>query len=155
MDVTESGTSNFLASGGIPPNGPSASFTPAQARAATAGFVPDVHRPESYQWNIGIEHEFGSNYVFESRYLGTRGLDFLFRINSISSPIVNASNALPVYWSMPSQATLNSLPNTLGALNTIANSAAGGLVPGYFQAGFNSVITVVHALWKFGLPWLG
>lgn len=144
VDVTGSGTSNFLASGGIPPTGPSASFTPAQARAATAGYVPDVHRPESYQWNIGIEHEFGSNYVFESRYLGTRGLDLPVQDQLNIVPIVNASNALPVYWSMPSQATLNSLPNTLGALNAIANSAAGGIVPAYFQAGFGSSIMTAY-----------
>jgi hypothetical protein len=142
VDVTESGTSNFLASGGIPPNIPSGgSFTPAQARAATSGFVPDQQqRPKSYQWNFGIEHEFGSNYVFETRYLGTRGIDLPVQDQLNIVPIVNASNALPVFWSMPSQATLNGLPNTLEALNAVANSAAGGLVPAYFNAGFNSSI---------------
>ncbi|MGA8598396.1 MAG: TonB-dependent receptor, partial [Bryobacteraceae bacterium] len=50
VDVTGSGTSNFLANGGIPPSKPSSSYTPAQARALTSGFIPDVRRPESYQW---------------------------------------------------------------------------------------------------------
>ncbi len=40
QDASGNGLPNFLASGGLPPTGPSASFTPAQARAATAGFVP-------------------------------------------------------------------------------------------------------------------
>ena len=31
-------------------------------------------RPESMQWNIGIQHVFHGDYTFESRYLGTRGI---------------------------------------------------------------------------------
>jgi Carboxypeptidase regulatory-like domain len=132
---------NFLATGGIPGSVPSSAYTPAEARAATAGFVPDVQRrPKSYQWNIGIQHEFAGNYVFESRYLGTRGLDLPVQDQLNIVPIVNGSNALPLYWSMPSVATLNSLPNTLGNLDNIANSAAGGIVPAYFNAGFNSSV---------------
>ncbi len=142
VDVTGSGTSNFLASGGIPGSAPSTSYTQAAARAATAGYIPDVQRPKSYQWNFGIEHEFGSNYVFESRYLGTRGIDLPVQDQLNIVPIVNQSNALPLFWSMPSVATLNSLPNNLGTLDDIANSAAGGIVPAYFNAGFGgSVIT--------------
>jgi len=51
-------------------------------------------------------------------------------------PVVNASNALPVYFSAPSQATLNSLTNTLSALTT-AVSNGGEYVPAYAAAGFN------------------
>ena len=132
---------NFLATGGIPGSLPSTTYTPAEARAATAGFIPDVqHRPESYQWNIGIEHEFGGNYVFETRYLGTRGLDLPVQDQLNIVPIVNASNAVPLFWSMPSAATLNSLTNTVDNLEAIAGTAAGGLVPAYFNAGFNSSV---------------
>lgn len=141
VDVTGNGGSNFLANGGIPGTAPSATYTPAAARAATSGFIPDVqHRPESYNWNFGIEHEFATNYVFETRYLGTRGLDLPVQDQLNIVPIVNGSNALPLFWSMPSQATLNSLPNTLENLQAIANTPAGGLVPAYFNAGFNSSI---------------
>ena len=132
---------NFLATGGIPGTLPSSSYTPAEARAATAGFVPDLqHRPESYQWNFGIEHEFAGNYVFETRYLGTRGLDLPVQDQLNIVPIVNASNAVPLFWSMPSQATLNSLTNTVDNLEAIAGTPEGGLVPAYFNAGFNSSI---------------
>lgn len=132
---------NFLATGGIPGTAPSATYTPAGARAATSGFIPDVQqRPESYQWNFGIEHEFGGNYVFETRYLGTRGLYLPVQDQLNIVPIVNGSNALPLFWSMPSAATLNSLSNTLGNLEAIAGTPAGGLVPAYFNAGFNSNI---------------
>lgn len=140
QDVTGNGGSNFLASGGLPPTGPSANFTAAQARKATSGFVPNVQRPESYQWNFGIQHEFANNYVFESRYLGTRGTDLDIQDQLNRQPVVNASNALPVYWSMPSQATLNSLTSTLKTL-TAAYNAHGNIVPAYLSAGFISPIT--------------
>ncbi len=135
QDVTGAGGSNFLVSGGLPPTGPSPNFTAAEARAATAGFVPDVKRPKSYQWNLGIQHEFAGNYVFETRYLGTRGTDLDIQAQLNAQPVVNASNALPVFWSAPSQATLNSLTNTLGALTT-AYANQGDFVPAYYNAGF-------------------
>ncbi len=136
QDVTDNGASNFLASGGLPPNGPSANFTAAQARALTGGFVPNVQRPKSLQWNFGIQHEFAQNYVFETRYLGTRGEFLPVQLQLNAQPVVNASNALPVYWTAPSQATLNALPNTLAALNA-AYSAQGDYIPSYYNAGFH------------------
>jgi hypothetical protein len=140
QDNTGDGGSNFLASGGLPPTGPGANFTPAEARASTGGFVPNVQRPKSYQWNFGIQHEFASHYVFETRYLGTRGTDLDVQNQLDRQPVVNASNALPLFWSMPSQATLNSLPNTLDAINA-AYGGGGNIVPAYAAAGFESIIT--------------
>jgi hypothetical protein len=131
---------NFLAHGGLPSTGPSANFTPAEARAATSGFVPDVKRPKSYQWNLGIQHEFGGNYVFETRYLGTRGTDLDVQDQLDRQPVVNASNALPVFWTMPSAATINSLTNTLQGLNS-AYASGGFIVPAYANAGFAAPIT--------------
>jgi hypothetical protein len=110
------------------------------ARSKTGGYVPNVQRPESYQWNFGIEHEFAGNYVFESRYLGTRGLRLPVQDQINAQPVVNASNALPVYWSAPSQATLNSLTNTLAAINAAYN-AQGDYLPAYKQAGFAPACT--------------
>ncbi len=137
QDVTGNGGSSFLASGGLPPNGPSASFTAAQARQSTGGFVPDVKRPKAIQWNFGIQHEFGGNYVFETRYLGTRGINLPVQVQLNDQPVVNASNALPVYWTAPSAATLNSLTNTLAGLNAIYN-AQGDYLPQYYAAGFHA-----------------
>jgi hypothetical protein len=131
---------HFLANGGLPPTGPSANFTAAEARAATAGYVPNVQRPEAYTWNFDIQHEFASNYVFDIFYLGTRGLHLDVQDQLDRQPVVNASNALPVYWSMPSQAVLNSLTSTQSAL--LAQYAAGGyIVPAYAAAGFSAPIT--------------
>ncbi|HEX4229142.1 MAG TPA: carboxypeptidase regulatory-like domain-containing protein [Bryobacteraceae bacterium] len=140
QDVTGNGGSNFLANGGLPPTGPSANFTAAEARAYTSAYVPNVKRPESYQWSFGIQHEFAGNYLFETRYLGTRGTNLDVQDQLNRQPVVNASNALPVYFTMPSQATLNSLTNTLGGLQAAYN-AGGDYVPAYYNAGFQSIVT--------------
>ncbi len=141
-DQTGNGGSNLLANGGLPGTFNSPTYTTATARAATSGYVPNVHRPESIQWNFGVQHEFAGNYVFETRYVGTRGIDLDVQDQLNIQPVVTPSNALPLYFSMPSQATLNSLTNTLAPLENFYNSPAGGLVPAYYQAGFNqSIIT--------------
>jgi hypothetical protein len=55
-------------------------------------------------------------------------------------PVVNASNALPVYLAAPSQGTLNALPSTLANLNTAVGNG-GYIVPAYANAGFTNPIT--------------
>lgn len=131
---------NFLANGGIPANASASIPEGAAAIAATSGFIPNQKRPESYNWNFGIQHEFASNYVFESRYVGTRGLYLPMQVQLNIQPTVNTSNALPIYTSMPSQATLNSLTSTQAGL-IAAYNAGGYLVPSYAAAGFVSPIT--------------
>jgi len=140
QDVTGQAGSNFLAGGGLPSTGPSASFTVAEARAATSGYVPNVERPEAYNWNFGIQHEFAHNYIFETQYIGTRGLHLDVQTQLNIQPVVNASNAIPVYTTMPSLATLASLTNTYGALSNAYN-AGGNVLPAYANAGFTGLIT--------------
>jgi len=137
QDVTGLGGSNFLASGGLPATGPSANFSAATARSKTSGYVyPVVKRPKSLQWNFGIEHEFRGNYVFETRYVGTRGIDLDTQNQLNRRSRVTAANALPVYSTAPSQAQLDSLTNTLSAI-----TATSSIVPAYLSAGFTSTIT--------------
>ncbi|MBV9613786.1 MAG: TonB-dependent receptor [Acidobacteriaceae bacterium] len=140
LDVTGQAGTGFLAGGGIPA---SASLTPPQgaaARAATSAFIPDQKRPASYTWNFGIQHQFAGNYVFETRYVGTRGLFLPMQVQLNRRAIVNASNALPVFFTRPTQATLNSLTNTFANLQA-AVASAGSLVPAYAQVGFTNTIT--------------
>lgn len=136
VDVTGLDQTGFLAGGGIPANTSVAPPEGAAARAATSGFIPNQQRPEAYNWNFGIQHEFAGNYVFETRYLGTRGLYLPIQIQLNRQPTVNASNALPVFFTMPSQATLDSLTSTLGGLQTAYNNG-GYIVPAYAVNGFN------------------
>lgn len=138
-DVTGASATGFLAGGGIPANSSVAVPQGAAAIAATSGFIPNQKRPESYNWNFGIQHSFGTNYVFESRYVGTRGLYLPMQVQLNRQPVVNASNALPVYTTMPSQAALNSLTSSLAGL--LADYPAGDNVPAYANAGFVNPIT--------------
>ena len=140
VDSTGLSGFGFLAGGGIPPNATLTAPEGMDARNVTSGFIPDQKRPAAYTWNFGIQHEFGNNYVFETRYVGTRGLFLPMQVQLNIQPVVNAANALPVYFSMPSQATLNALPNTLSGLNALYN-ANGKIVPAYADAGFISPIT--------------
>lgn len=140
FDNTGAGASNFLATGGIPPSTPSSSQPVATLRAHTGGYVPNQTRPKSTQWNLDIQREFAKDYVFELGYLGTRGTDLPVQEQINRQPVVNSSNALPVYWSAPSQSVLNSLSSNLRSLNA-ALAAKGNIVPGYLAAGFTGIIT--------------
>ncbi len=140
VDVTGLNKTGFLAGGGIPPNTSVAIPEGAAAIAVTSGFIPNQKRPEAYNWNFGIQHVFAQNYVFESRYVGTRGLFLPMQVQLNRQPTVNSSNALPVYTTMPSQATLNSLTSSLAALQS-AFGNGGNSVPAYANAGFVNPIT--------------
>jgi hypothetical protein len=126
----------FLATGGIAPNATGAVPTVADLRAGTGGYVPDQTRPKAIQWNFGIQHVFAQNYTFDSEYIGTRGINLPVQAQINRQPVVNASNALPVFYSMPSQAVINSLPNTLAGLQSISP-----VIPTYDNAGFTGIIT--------------
>ncbi len=140
VDVTGLNQGGFLAGGGIAPNTSSGPLSQADARAGTGGYVPNETRPESYQWNFGVQHVFAGNYTVESRYVGTRGLHLPVQAQINRQAVVNASNALALFYSAPSQATLNSLTTSLSALTGLYN-AGGNLLPGYLNAGFTGIIT--------------
>ncbi len=140
VDVTGLNQGNFLANGGIPPTAQGATLTQAQARAGTGGYVPDQIRPQTTSWNIGIQHVFRGDYTLESRYVGTHSVHLSVQDQLNRQPVVNASNALPLYMTAPSQATLDGLTNTLSAL-TSAYGAHGNIVPGFLAAGFTGIIT--------------
>src|ERR1035437_1285148 len=136
VDVPGLDQGGFLAGGGIPPTASAAALTQAQARAGTSGYTPNQVRPQSLQWNIGIQHVFHESYTFESRYLGTRGIHLPVQAQLDRVPAVNGAIALPIYSAAPSQATLNGLTSTLAKLTAISS-----LDPIYSAAGFGSTIT--------------
>jgi hypothetical protein len=140
VDVTGLNATGFLANGGIPPTASVAIPEGMDARNATAAFIPDQKRPEAYNWNFGIQHVFAGKYTFDTRYVGTRGLFLPVQDILNYQPTVTPATALPVYFSMPSQAVLNSLPSTLAGL-TAAYNNGGNFVPAYYAAGFISPIT--------------
>ena len=140
VDVTGLDQGSFLLNGGIQPNTSAAALSQADARKGTGGYVPNQTRPQSLQWNLGIQHVFHENYTFESRYLGTRGIHLPVQAQLNRVPTVNGSNALPFFTSAPSQATLNGLTTSLAAL-TASYNAGSYLDPAYKAAGFTGIIT--------------
>ncbi len=140
VDVTGLNQGGFLAGGGIAPNTSTGPLSQADARAGTGGYVPNQIRPEALQWNIGIQHEFANNYTFETRYLGDHSVHLPVQEQLNRQPVVTSQNALPVYFTAPSQATLDSLTNTQAQLLSAYN-AGGNIVPAYLNAGFTGIIT--------------
>ena len=145
VDVTGLNQDRFLLTGGIPPTATGSSLTQAEARAGTGGYIPDGTRPQTTSWNVGVQHVFHNDYTFESRYVGTHSVHLSVQDQLNRQSVVNASTALPMYLTAPSQATLNSLTNTLSALTTAYN-AGGNIIPGYFNAGMTGIVTAY-------MPW--
>jgi hypothetical protein len=123
----------FLGNGGIPP-APQPFATVADARAATANWVPPNQKdPYSISWSLGVQHTFAKSYSAEIRYLGTRGvhLNVQDRINRITQ--TSPTLFLPTYLANPGQPALDSLTTTLAAIQAQPSFRAD-----FANAGFNA-----------------
>jgi Carboxypeptidase regulatory-like domain len=130
----------FLASGGILPGKGGLNTFPTilDQRAATSADLPNFQKmPKSIDWTLGIQHTFWSDYTFEIRYLGTRGIHLPAQIQLNKQPIVSASNSIPTYFTAPSQATLDASPIDLAGVESATTST----VPAFLNAGFTKTIT--------------
>jgi hypothetical protein len=149
-------TPNFLANGGLPPgkggitnydlsNPSCAGFATAiacQQAFTSTYYPPNVKDPKSINYTLGVQHTFWNDYTAEVRYVGTRGihLDTQSIINLDS--IVTPANFLPTYiGNVPSQATIDALPLTLGILtggvaNGEVGESANPIDPRFANAGF-------------------
>jgi hypothetical protein len=90
-----------------------------------------------------VQRVFHEDYTVEVRYLGTRGLNLPIQDRINVRDVVTPANALPMYFSAPSQSTLDGLTNTLSALTSAYNTPGPGLgrfLPQYLDAGFQSNI---------------
>ena len=137
VDLTNP-TPNFLANGGIKPGGTGLTTFPsaAAARKATSNHVvEDIKLPTAIQWTLGVQHQFGSAYTVEVRYVGTHGyhLNVQERINV--QPRVTSTQFLPTFLQAPSQATLDASTTTLATL--LANPR---IIPAFATAGFTNNI---------------
>jgi hypothetical protein len=137
VNSTVTDTPGYLANGGILQSVTPASLTAAQARAATTGWLDNQKLGYAINWNFGVQHVFGKDYVVDVRYLGTKGVHLLMQTELGRAAVVTDTNYLPTYLQAPSQADLNALPLTLTQLNAQKNAQANTLAP----YGFSSVIT--------------
>jgi hypothetical protein len=140
---------NFLKGGGLGPSNQIVITTdPVEARAAVSSFMPNEQiRPYSINYTFSIQRSFGNNYTIEARYLATKGVHLFVQdqLNRISN--ITPTNSLPTYFTMPSLATLASLPMTLGGLQNQLNAMTGGHASNsYAAAGFPSTITAYEPI---------
>jgi hypothetical protein len=127
------GNGPFLAGGGLPP-APAPFATVADARAATAAWVPPNQKdPYTISWQLGVQHTFAKSYTTEIRYLGTRGvhLDVQDRINRIDQ--TSPALFLPTYINNPGQSTLDSLKTNLFQIQSQPSFRADFLAAGFNQ----------------------
>src|SRR5207244_2100634 len=89
----------------------------------------------SIQWNFGVQHVFAKDYIFEARYLGTRGVHLNVQERINKQPKVTQTDFLPTYLQAPSQATLDSLSMTLAKIQ-----AKSSIVSQFLGAGFTNPI---------------
>lgn len=131
------GSPNFLANGALTGGSAGAVFTPAEARAATSNYIPDmIKQPYSIQWNVGVQHVFARNYTFEARYLGTRGVHLYVQSQPNRLARVTANRQLPTFLSTPAAGSLTGLPYTLADLQALPQ-----IDPRFAAAGFTNPIT--------------
>jgi len=146
IDVGGFAKSGFLANGGILPSSSAGTLSAADAIAESSGYVPNGTRPETISWNIGVQHVFRGDYTFESRYVGTHSVHLSVQDRLNEQPTVNASNALPLYLTAPSQATLDGLTSTLSSLET-AYGNGGFFKPAFLNAGFTGAFITAYMPW--------
>ena len=122
----------FLAGGGLPTIATIPPITdPAVAIASTGGYIPNQKLPYSETWTLGVQHIFANKYTVEVRYVGTRGIHLPVQQRINRQAKTSSTEFLPVFFSTPSQATIDALTTTYKQIN--ANSS---FVPAYAKAGF-------------------
>jgi outer membrane receptor protein involved in Fe transport len=137
VNSTVTDTPGYLANGGILPGATPAGLTATQARSATSGWLDNQKLGYAINWNFGVQHVFGKDWMVDVRYLGTKGVHLLMQTQLGRAAVVTDTNNLPTYLQAPSQDVLNSLPLTLTQLNAEKSAQANTLAP----YGFNSTIT--------------
>ncbi|HEV2485977.1 MAG TPA: TonB-dependent receptor [Terracidiphilus sp.] len=133
------GAPNFLSGGGIPAgSGTLQSFsTIAKQRAATSAYLPvNQLMPYAENWTLGVQHVFKNVYTAEVRYVGTRGIHLPTQDQYNVQPRVTAANQLPTLMSAPATATLDTMTNTLGAIQSLSV-----ITKPFKDAGFTGKIT--------------
>jgi hypothetical protein len=139
VDTTVPSTPNFLANSGLPDT-PVALTDPVVARQNTGAFIPDQEVPYSLTWTASFQRQFGTDWSFEARYVGTRGVHLLTqnRLNRQAKVAPeDGRTGLPTFFSAPSQATLDALTLDLDQIN-----ARSSFVPAYEAAGFDGANVV-------------
>lgn len=138
---------NFLKNGGILPSSGGIQTFPtlaAQQKATANHVVVDQKDPYSIQYDLSVQHKFGSKYSFEARYLGTRGVHLNVQERINVQDRVDSTHFLPTYLTAPTQATLDSSTTTLSGL-----LARPRIIPAYSASNFTTnIVQFTPAGWS-------
>jgi Carboxypeptidase regulatory-like domain len=138
---------NFLKNGGILPSAGGIQTFPtiaAQQKATANHVVVNQKDPYSIQYDLSVQHKFGSKYSFEARYLGTRGVHLNVQERINVQDRVDSTHFLPTYLTAPSQATLDSSTTTLASL-----LARPRIIPAYSANNFTTnIVQFTPAGWS-------
>ena len=107
--------SNFLQNGGLAGSVPPQS-TAAQARAAIASYTYDQRRPYALTGTLGVQRLLGKDYVFEARYMYTKGVHLWnqTRLNIVDR--TTPTNFIPTFLTTPTAAQLAAATTTLSSI---------------------------------------
>jgi hypothetical protein len=124
----------FLAGGGLPFSNQVPPITdPVVARESTSGYIPDQKLPYSETWTLGVQHIFASKYTVDVRYVGTRGIHLPVQQRINMQTKTSATQFLPMFFSVPDQATIDGLTTTYNDINGNSN-----IVGPYLNGGFDA-----------------
>jgi len=118
----------FLASGGV--------SAPSTVAAGIGRFTSKQELPYVVNWTASASHAFFTRLATEVKYMGNHGVHQPMTSVLNDSTRVTATSNLPVFFSSPSQATLNSLTTTQA---TLARR-----IDAFTAAGFTSPILTVR-----------
>lgn len=136
-ETLKNDTPGYLAAGGIHPDAVAPALTPTSARAGTSSYLGDQKLGYAINWSLGVQRVLGKDYTVDVRYLGNRGVHLLVQTQLNRNAIVTATHNLPLFFSQPSQASLDALPLTLSQLTGERDSIGNPLL----AAGFPLPIT--------------
>jgi hypothetical protein len=103
---------NFLKNGGLTGGAPGLPTDALDARSIISSYTFGGKRPYALTYTLGVQRQFHSNYTFEARYIGTKGVHLWNQSRLNIYPQVNASNYIPTFVTAPS--SFAGLSKTLG-----------------------------------------
>jgi hypothetical protein len=120
-------TPGFLAAGGL--------TAPASASAGVASFVADQELPYTINWSGGVSHNLFGRLNTEVRYMGHHGVHQP-TVGMLNGARVSATSSLPVFFTNPGLATLNTLTTTQAGLASSTDA--------FTTAGFTNPIMTIR-----------
>ncbi len=134
---------NFLKNGALSGALVPLPTNPKAALAVIGSYTFGGKRPYGLTWNLGVQRIIAKNYTLEVRYVGTKGVHLWNQSRLNIYPRVTASRNIPTFFSVPSAATLASLPLTLGALKATVLPGATAALPFNVLAAAGSQANIV------------